>query len=457
MIFCHRCLLAPALVALVASPAAALPPVTTGLQAQFVADDVVPSGGLVPTWTESFAGGITASQGTTSRQPALVAGVLNGHDVVRFDGVDDWLTLSSNLFSAASLPKTVFAVVRTSDVDGHVLGTGSLSSGFLPSYGSALVVVRNNFMFKANSNSAGLELFAPEFVLDGGWQIVVATVSSGASRIETLCSVLESSAATNPYPYGTSFIGATSGNDPLDGDIAELLVYDRVLTPGEIDSVRDDLAATYGLSVPDRTDTDDDGTVDDCDVGGGYLNDAQISVTDFSPPAIASLVGNAIDAPTVLSSDFHTQSTHVYIDADITLELDLGADYDLAYVHFWNYTTEFYDADDVSLVFRDAQGDEVASFDFQPTTAQDPIYGQDFALSGVFGVRTVDVLVTGTNSQTDFQNIGFTGSRSAAVPALGPWAQGLLALLVGAGGWRLRQRRRSHRTWSSPSSSWARR
>jgi hypothetical protein len=245
-------------------------------------------------------------------------------------------------------------------------------------------------------------------------------------------------------------MGATSGNDPLDGDVAEILVYDRVLTPAEIDSVRDDLAITYGLTVPDRTDSDSDGIVNACDDGTTYLNDAQITIADFSPPAIAGLVDNAIDAPTVLASDPHTVSSHVYTGADITLELDLGDDYDLEYLHFWNYTSETFDADDVSVTFRDAQGAEVTTFDFQPRTSQAPIYGQDFPLSGAFAVRTVEVLLSGSNSETDFQNIGFTGRATSDVPALGPAAQVVLAaLLAGAAGHRL-ARARARRASSPP-------
>ena len=64
-------------------PAGAAPPVTNGLVAQFVADDVVPTGGgTVDNWIERSAGVLTASQASAGRQPELVAGALNGHDVL---------------------------------------------------------------------------------------------------------------------------------------------------------------------------------------------------------------------------------------------------------------------------------------------------------------------------------------------------------------------------------------
>ncbi|MDJ0852957.1 MAG: hypothetical protein QNK04_31690 [Myxococcota bacterium] len=440
---------------LAAAPADATPPVTSGLEAQFVADDVVPNGGFVEVWTESFSGVLTANQTTAARRPELVPGALNGHDVVRFDGVDDWLSLSSNLFSAASYPKTVFAVVRSSDFDGHVIGTGSFSTGFLPSFGSALVVVANNYFYKVNNSSAGIDLVAPEFNLDGSWQIVVATVASGAARIETLCSIAESNDATNAFNYSTSYLGAVAGRDPLEGDVAEILVYDRVLSPAEVDSVRDDLALGYGLTVPDRSDADADGIVDACDTGLRYLNAPEVTITSFSPIAIASLVDNAIDAASALSDDPHTTSTHVYTNDDITLVFDLGGSYDLEYFHFWNYFSEGFDADDVSVSFRDAKGTEVAVLDFSPETSQTPIFAQDIALEGANAVRTVELFASGTNGETDFQNVGFTGRPVLGVPVLGPLATGALALALAAvGGLRLARRRRTARPRGAARRSW---
>jgi hypothetical protein len=185
---------------------------------------------------------VAAAQAAAGSQPRLIPNALNGHAVVEFDGVDDRLDISSNLFSSSSTPKTVFAVVRSTDTDGHIIGTGSSSTGYLPTFGNALAIAYGTFYYKANSNSVGLGLHSFATTVKSRWQIVSAVVSENNSRLETACSVAVSSASLNPYNYSNATIGATGTQvDPLDGYIAALLVYDRALSDGELESVRDHL------------------------------------------------------------------------------------------------------------------------------------------------------------------------------------------------------------------------
>ena len=393
-------------------------PVTDGVVLHLVADDIVATlNGTVTTWSDSAGGALTATQTTEARQPALVENALNGRRVVRFDGVDDRLTLSSNLFSSSSFPKTVFAVVRSTDINGHIIGTGSSSNGFLPSYGSALVLVGGKAFLKANNASTGLDLMTIETLSAGMPQIVMGTMVDGTSRLETVCSVNQSDESLSAFGYVTTTLGAT-GNaiDPLEGDIAEIIVYNRALTDNEISSLQTYLATRYGIALASRVDTDGNGIFDSCDDGGVYLKDPDISVSLVSPESLTGgVIGNAIDAEDPLSFDVHTQVTHVYVSSGpVELRFDLQTDYDLDKLHFWNYTNSEgdFDVDNVDFRFLDSENNPVGQIVFSPQLGASPIYAEDVLLENIRNVRYVEATLTGTNGQVDFQNIGFTGRQS---------------------------------------------
>jgi hypothetical protein len=82
-------------------------PVTSGNVLWLKADaGITQSGGYVSAWADQSGNGKDFTQGTASKQPAYVTGVLNGKPVVRFDDSDDGMASSLNL----SAPYTVFIV-----------------------------------------------------------------------------------------------------------------------------------------------------------------------------------------------------------------------------------------------------------------------------------------------------------------------------------------------------------
>lgn len=410
--------------ALVPAASGAPPPVTQGLEARFVADDATPLvDGTLDVWSDSSGTSLEASQRTGDRRPLVVSNGLNGHSIVVFDGIDDGLSLSDNLFSSSSLPKTIFAVVRSGDVNGHIIGTGSSSSGYLPSYGNALIVLANNFAYKANAGSSGLLVASNDSTLDGSWQVLSAVVSDGATTLAARCSSTTDASSTNPYGYGASTIGSSgSGVDPFEGDIAEILVYDGELTPAEIASVRSDLANDYGLTLPPTSDTDGDGIYDNCDQDLVYLKAPQVTATLSFPSSLTGgVLANLTDAADPLVADIHTQSSHIWVSGnDLEFELDFNGSFDLHELHFWNYSGEGYDVDTATVTFYDGQGGVISSFEFLPERGQAPIHAEDFRLPPSTGVRTARFLMQGTNSQVDFINVGFSATPSNRPPVALP-------------------------------------
>jgi hypothetical protein len=145
------------------------------------------------------------------------------------------------------------------------------------------------------------------------------------------------------------------------------------------------------------------------EVGGGTT--ATSSNNTFSGGAT---IDKVIDAPSADAEEFHNQSTHIWFTGG-TLELlfDFRQQYDLSTLHFWNYTGEGFDVDNISFTFFDDANINVGALFIMPDLGSSPgIRAQDILLSAPLNVRYVTAVLSGTNDQIDFQNIGFTASLS---------------------------------------------
>ena len=211
-------------------------------------------GAPVQRWTDASGAGNDAVQASAALQPRFIQNAGGGRPAVRFDGTDDRLDLSQNVFSSASHPLTAFVVLRTTRAAAHVVGTGSSGAGFLATYGAGITVNGGRPAVKANSNGSGLHLIGSTTINDGLVQVISAVAASGASQI-FVNGVLagESSASATPYAYGRASIGASDGSssnasrDPFEGDIAEIVVFNRVLEEAERRVVEARLARDHGI------------------------------------------------------------------------------------------------------------------------------------------------------------------------------------------------------------------
>lgn len=219
---------------------------------------VTATSGAVSAWADQGIGRVDGVQTNAARQPQLIDNALNGRPVIRFDGTDDMFILASNLFASTNTSYTVVAVLKTTDAEAHILGTGSSGGGFLLSYGNALIVTGGLATVKSN-NSSGVR-FSGDSIDDDAGHIVIGVVTTGASSV----SVDDGAPATdtgnpNPFAYSRSTIGASDGSasgqarDPFAGDIAELIVIPGVIGPANqaaFDQLVADLASKYGLTGP---------------------------------------------------------------------------------------------------------------------------------------------------------------------------------------------------------------
>lgn len=187
-------------------------------------------------------------------------------------------------------------------------------------------------------------------------------------------------------------------------------------------------------------------------VAATYLNFTNITVAigaGTSPGTFNNTFANGatidkvIDAPSAEAAEFHDQTTHIWFTASqagggLELRFDFQIEYDLSVLHFWNYTSEDFDVDNVTFSFFNQANNPVGTLSVSPALGSSPgILAQNIALAAPLNVRYVTAILTGTNQEVDFQNIGFTANVSAPIPE--PGALSLMGLGALAVLWRCRR------------------
>ncbi len=176
-----------------------------------------------------------------------------------------------------------------------------------------------------------------------------------------------------------------------------------------------------------------------------YLNDQNITVSlgtsmaaePFANQTTAISLANVIDAPSADAPENHiSPTTHVYVSGGpLELDFDFGVEYDLTALHFWNYFAELFDVDNIDFAFFDASmsfaGELLNVVPALGGGGSNPVFAEDYALSFPSKVRFVNVVLTGTNGEVDFNNIGFTGEVSIIPEPTTAWLLfvGLVAML----------------------------
>ncbi|SER18528.1 PEP-CTERM protein-sorting domain-containing protein [Nitrosomonas sp. Nm51] len=179
-----------------------------------------------------------------------------------------------------------------------------------------------------------------------------------------------------------------------------------------------------------------------------YLNNTNISVSVGAGTSSGSFnntfsggntIDKVIDAPSATATEFHNQSTHIWFTAGnvgggLELLFNFGQEYDISTLHFWNYTGEGFDVDNIDFTFFNSSNVQVGTLGIQPALGSSPgILAQDIVLPAPLNVQFVTAFLTGTNRQVDFQNIGFTAKVSTPMPEPGLislLALGLLGMFV---------------------------
>lgn len=214
-----------------------LAPAGNGLIMWLRADmGVTTSGSNVTKWSDESGAGNNASQSVTGNQPTLVTNAINGLPAVNFtSSSSQFLQVPPGLADFTS-GTSIFAVLSpaTFPVGARILdfGNGAASDNLLveePSSNAAALYTYNTS--SPTSATASNALTANQF------QLLEAIDGSATARIFTN-SVQQGQSTTmnnlNNISRSKNFIGqASAGGSYFNGKIAELLVYNRAVTPTE--------------------------------------------------------------------------------------------------------------------------------------------------------------------------------------------------------------------------------
>jgi hypothetical protein len=216
------------------------------------------SGSEVLGWADKSGNGFDVSPVSTT--PARVANNLNGLGTVRFDGSPD--VLCSPPSPVLSLP-TAFTLLVVSRNDARRDYNGVFSVRASTSVTADLEV----YWQQGSSGSGNLIYFVDRFLptqgglgannagpSPGSFYLAGVTVDAAASQTTLRMggAVIATGGAVR-LPSGSDRVcvglgfGTTVTGNALDGDIAELLVFDRALAPEELATLEDWLARKWGL------------------------------------------------------------------------------------------------------------------------------------------------------------------------------------------------------------------
>lgn len=244
-----------------------MPIVRSGLIGWYRADLIagVAPGGVVTTWPNSAQYGPvlgSAGQSTAGFKPTWQTAQIAGKPIVRFDGTDDLMTISagfSGLKSKAGC--SIFAVWKAADkavrqdcisiADGFGATNVRASLQKLATTNLHQIMARgtDNTTVGTGKSSAAL---GTGFVVSGG------VVNLTAATIRPYKNGALDYDSAQVAPTGTTFsatdslaaaIGQFGASGFLQGDIAEILVYNRPLNPAQRHAVERYLGRKYAIAV----------------------------------------------------------------------------------------------------------------------------------------------------------------------------------------------------------------
>lgn len=238
---------------LLGSNALAALPVTSGVQIHLDASSITGAtdGAGIALWPDLSGAGNDATQATAANQPIYNASnpVFGGNPTVQFDGATSWMDLPDDIVDVTSC--TAFAVAQYTALDlGHsqyILagqdGSGDGRIRFMHEIGSGQY---NDFSWRiGNTNWTAMFVDA-----DTEWHVFGLTSAAVAYLDGANVASYSNTAAAGTTADALCIGSYREGNkDYFGGYLAELIIYDHVLTEEEISQVSDYLAEKWSSST----------------------------------------------------------------------------------------------------------------------------------------------------------------------------------------------------------------
>ena len=240
----------------------------TGAYGHWKLDDgpnsAINDGDPIREWTSIEGGYHSFVQSTTSKQPVFRTGAngFNNKPVIEFDGTDDLLVYPTNDISSSDRG-TLFIVMAT-DFDGNqnYFSSADEATGvytWIPVYSRSGV---DDWGYWQRSNDTADSIMDPTLrTADEAAIFMVQSTGSayileynGAAITESVTSGSNNGDWVGDTDNRDNFvIGALKFNSTeqafADGKIAEIIMYDTVLTQAQIDAITRYLASRYGITL----------------------------------------------------------------------------------------------------------------------------------------------------------------------------------------------------------------
>ncbi len=232
------------------------------------------SGSKIDTWKDKSANAKNATQSTDSARPLYTPNILNGKPIVRFDGTNDMLSLPTGVLPTGNTPYTLFSLVSAASTANNG-GWLSLANTGVTSQSVAFRFDSGNFIYQYwwgnDVNSAN------NSIVTNNWYIVDTPYDTSTGRVLYINGqAVGTSTAINrsgSESAGALSVGRAAGaTEFLNGDIAEILVYNRTFRNADRVLVERYLADKWGIFLLPTDNLDLDLWLDADDPSTIYTN-----------------------------------------------------------------------------------------------------------------------------------------------------------------------------------------
>lgn len=231
-------------------------PVTANIYAWFDAsragDFTYSSGTSVSQWNDRSGNGRHLSQATAANQPSR-SGTMNGRSTVIFDNTNDFLDFGSNQDLGADY--TVFAVLdtplfNTTSNGAFLLYTGGINGGLIGLGETTGGLTNERLYWLRLTNARGYGETSSD-ISDGDHQFTwrLDNKTTVQYRIDKTTKTLTTSSqgAFTSTEWAQYFRYLSYDTNPLNSEVAELIIYNASLSDADRDSVENYLSDKWGL------------------------------------------------------------------------------------------------------------------------------------------------------------------------------------------------------------------
>ena len=186
----------------------------------------------VTTWTDASGNSNDVTQATESKKPKYKTNILNSLPVVRFDGSD---ILSGTL--SLKQPHTIFVVGKTNNTSAYH------------------TFVRHSLIILSNVNNAYWGAYGINLVQSSGQTInafkAITVRARGYNAVDLYTNDSADVTNTDGTAYRSETLALGQWNDTyyLNGDIAEVLLYDNALSSDNVTVVNNYLSKKYNITM----------------------------------------------------------------------------------------------------------------------------------------------------------------------------------------------------------------